>query len=637
MNNYDKLLREKENNQPLNDSNKEKNWAALEIQLLNTSNKPKRASNGRVKNLFKPLLGLVAVFIVGLFALKYFKTKTPDIIEPSVSKKRSAVKPPMPKLNVPYEIYTYDAATGDTLFTNNGSILIFPPNAVLDNNGKVVTGKVEIRTREFNDPLDYYMAGIPMKYDSAGVKYTFVSSGMIDIKAYQNGTLLKVNPNAKPQLNLVSTNKDKNTNLYVLDTVTGQWINKGKDEVNNVQVNLQKHSTDIPQGAPQNNNVQSQSNLAMAEEENTEPLEKPIQPQKASGQNPTIKITIDPRSFKELLAYDNLKFEVLNSNTEAVGENSKTEWDNVELLQKEGGKNYIAKFSSGGKSVQYEVKPVLEAKDFDAALRVYNEKIKAYYDLQKSRIANEHLKRDTLALRDKTIEEENKKTAANNELIIGENKLIEIENKRIEELNILIVARNKKIKEERDRYLVEIKRQQKISDSLSSIWLTQSKSFEEEIRKQKRIADSEKRIADSLRIIWERDNRALAVKENLLRSFTIDNFGYWNSDQPTFQSGIPIIAKLIDDQNNILQPININAVFVGINRIMTYDNSNIFLLSNTNHIIWSVYQNEFYYLTSNEYAKLNISYKTRNITFRLNKYEGEANSISELRKILYGG
>ena len=34
MNNYDKLLREKENNQPLNESNKEKNWAALEKQLL---------------------------------------------------------------------------------------------------------------------------------------------------------------------------------------------------------------------------------------------------------------------------------------------------------------------------------------------------------------------------------------------------------------------------------------------------------------------------------------------------------------------------------------------------------------------------------------------------------------------------
>ena len=577
MSNYDKILREKENGRPIANADKEKHWAALEKQLLSSPKTSNDMLKGRLKNLSKPLLGLIIIIIIGILAVKYFKTKQYHKATLSVSQKSNVVKPPLPKLNIPYETFTYNAATGDTLFTQNGSILIFPKDAVLDNNGNVVTGRIEIQTREFNDPLDYCLGGIPMTYDSAGVRYTFISSGMIDIKAYQNGALLLVNPNAKPQLNLVSTNNSKSTNLYVLDTLTGQWINKGKDEVNNIIVNSQKRPTYIYSPLPSPETEMSDKDFELPKQENVKPIEKPLQPQRASGTNPTIKITIDPNSFKELLAYDNLKFEVLNSKTETVGEDSKTEWDNVELLHKQGSKNYIAKFSSGTRSVQYEVKPVLEGKDYDAAVNIYNEKIKAYYDEQKRRISNELSLKDTLAIREKAIQAENQKTEANSDAVIAQNKLIDIENKRVEELNILIIARNKKI---------------------------------------------------------DRKIRLLALNENLLRSFTIDNFGYWNCDQATLYRGIPIDATFTDSQNNLLQLTNISSVVTGVNRIMEYYNSNITVLPNSNHALWSVYQNEFFYLTFKEYENLNITTKTRNMTFKLNKYAG-ANSISELRKVVY--
>ncbi len=611
MSNYDNILREKENNVPLGNSDMEKNWAAMETQL----NSATQSTSKEVKFSFKKI-GLITA-VIGIVAFVIFaitKTKNQTIPNTDLSILKSTIKPPMPAINVPYETFTYDAEKGDTLFTKNGSIIIFPKNAVLNIKGEIVTGKVEIKTREFNDPLDYYMAGIPMTYDSAGVKYTFVSSGMIDIKAYQKNELLFVNPNAKPQLNLVSTNNERNTNLYILDTTTGQWINKGKDEVNDIAAKPKKDVSNA--GTIKSSKKTTGDDYIEEQPVDIASIAKPVPPQKASGKNPTIEIIIDPASFKELLVYNNLKFEVLNTATETVGEDSKTEWDNVELLLSDESAKYFAKFSKGSKSVQYEVKPVLEGKDYDAAVTVYNEKIKAYYDAQKKRKANEQMQRDTIALQDKLIDDENRKTEANNELVIAKNKITEIENKRIEELNILIIARNKKVAEAKKEYLLMLKREQKFSDSLNLV-----------LEERNRIS----------RLIWEKENRASALKENLLRSFTIDGFGFWNCDMPTYPSGIPISATFIDDKNNIIKLSYINAASYGVNRVLAYYNNNITVLPNTNHIIWSVYQNEFYYLTFKEYEKLHIKNDTRVCTFKLNKYIGASNTVVDLKKILYGG
>jgi hypothetical protein len=73
-------------------------------------------------------------------------------------------------------------------------MLYFPPQSLLDDKGKVITGKVTIRFREFADALDQYLAGIPMTYDSAGKKSQFVSSAMCEIKAEKDGLPVHVNP-----------------------------------------------------------------------------------------------------------------------------------------------------------------------------------------------------------------------------------------------------------------------------------------------------------------------------------------------------------------------------------------------------------------------------------------------------------
>ena len=57
---------------------------------------------------------------------------------------------------------------------------------------------------------------------------------------------------------------------------------------------------------------------------------------------------------------------------------------------------------------------------------------------------------------------------------------------------------------------------------------------------------------------------------------------------------------------------------------------------NTNHILWSVYQNDFYYITYKEYEKLKIRPDIKTFTFKLNKYKGKSNNVDDLKRILYG-
>jgi hypothetical protein len=85
----------------------------------------------------------------------------------------SFIQPPVKGVDIPFEKHSFLAEKGDTFIYKSGSILLFPPDAFLDKNGNVIKGKVDIAYREFSNPLDYYISGMPMSYDSWGIHYTF--------------------------------------------------------------------------------------------------------------------------------------------------------------------------------------------------------------------------------------------------------------------------------------------------------------------------------------------------------------------------------------------------------------------------------------------------------------------------------
>ena len=144
---------------------------------------------------------------------------------------KPCISPPIAGLNVNYTTYKIIAEKGASLDFKTGSKITIPKNAFVDEKGNVLKGEIELRYREFHDAVDFFVSGIPMTYDSAGVKYQFESAGMMEILAYQNGKQVNMAPKKSIDVELASNYKGTEYNLYKLDTNANNWSCLGKDKV----------------------------------------------------------------------------------------------------------------------------------------------------------------------------------------------------------------------------------------------------------------------------------------------------------------------------------------------------------------------------------------------------------------------
>ncbi len=463
------------------------------------------------------------------------------------------VHPPIEQADVPFSDFVVDASRGDTIMYSSGSVLLFPPDAFVDKNGNVVKGNINIKYREFSNPVDQFLSGIPMDYDSGGVKYTFESAGMCDIQAFKNGEPVFVNKNSKPEINLATTNIDPAQNLYYLDTVTQQWVNRGKSDI----LVLGKSNLEVKNPVIE-----------------TDDLPKPVQPYKVDGELPIIKVTIDTGSFAELMAYNNLKFQLDKSENRFNGEDSKIVWDDIKL--KKGSKygmyniQFIKASENINKSVEYKVRPVLEEKDYAKAIRIYDNQLKKY---------NQKIEDRKLA------DKANKAQYLKDSM---ENLKIAKENEKTERLNKIIEAKN---------------------------------------------AEIEKINAETLRY-----NRYVANENftnRILRNFTFDRFGIWNCDNPIHDSN-PILVQP-EFVDNVGKPIKLFTAMLFVknfNGLFELYDYKLPVSRDRENMIVGVYKGRFAYITYEDFKKLNITADTKSQTFPMQMVSEENNNYAFIKKLV---
>lgn len=131
------------------------------------------------------------------------------------------VKPPVKGLDVYPDVYSLNALTGSVLTYGSGTRIIVPSMAFEDANGGVVTGNVDVTYREFRDPIDIVLSGIPMQYDSGGVVGDFKSAGMFEINASQNGAEVYLREGKKIDMKFAVVDTASNYNFYNLDDKNG--------------------------------------------------------------------------------------------------------------------------------------------------------------------------------------------------------------------------------------------------------------------------------------------------------------------------------------------------------------------------------------------------------------------------------
>jgi hypothetical protein len=140
--------------------------------------------------------------------------------------------PPIPKADIKPDVYEIQPGNDTVIYHKSGSVISIPKDAFLNEKGEVIKTPVQLKFRMFSNPLDIYLAGLPMTFSNAsGEEMVFESAGMFEINASNNGKAVQVNSNSKIKVDAVSYSNDTKFNRYDLDPKTNTWKELGKDEI----------------------------------------------------------------------------------------------------------------------------------------------------------------------------------------------------------------------------------------------------------------------------------------------------------------------------------------------------------------------------------------------------------------------
>jgi hypothetical protein len=300
---------------------------------------------------------------------------------------KPCINPPIDGLNIPATIYKVTAEKGASLDFKTGSKITIPKNAFVDKAGKLLKGEIELRYREFHDAFDFFVAGIPMTYDSAGVRYQFESAGMMELLAYQNGEPVNVAPDKSINISLASNYPATDYNLYKLDTMQNNWSCLGKDKVLTQSTSGTKAITTNIAQVKQTEEYQTIENKITEVEKDKEAklaeLPKttviPKKPEQVKKERYSFNLDVDAKEYPELALYKGVLFEVGTENKNFTSDMYNITWEEATI--KEGpkkGDNYLLTLKKAPKKYDIVVYPVFEGKNYDVAMKEYQDKFTKY-------------------------------------------------------------------------------------------------------------------------------------------------------------------------------------------------------------------------------------------------------------------
>lgn len=325
---------------------------------------------------------------------------------PDNKQNKAFIAPPISKLNVPYTSYKVKAEQGATIKHKSNSKIIIPKKAFVDKQGQDIVGEVEIKYREFHNQADIIASGIPMNYDSAGVQSHLESAGMIDIKGYQNGEPVFINPKKQITVEFASEHKEDKYNMYELDTIAKNWtyISRDNSLLNKKQSlpaqplkSKEIEKTDSPKAIELQKQIDAIPPKIEAEKvtytQKVNQLPKHIEPNKpakAIAGRPQFQLDVNYKEFPELAAFKNAVFEVGSENKNYNSKLAEITWSSAEVSEgPQKGKNYLLTLKLRERVEKLIVYPALTGADYDKALKSYESKFAEYKTLAAKREADE--------------------------------------------------------------------------------------------------------------------------------------------------------------------------------------------------------------------------------------------------------
>lgn len=323
--------------------------------------------------------------------------------------------PPVEGIAAPaFANFRLDAAQGGAQAYSQGSKLVVPAYAFADDYGRLVEGEVDVYYREMHDYVDFFMAGTPMAYDSAGQVYQLESAGMIELYAEQNGQPVRLAVGKKIDIELISEisvpsnrlNVPPAYQVYYLDTLGKQWRYETIDNLAFLE------GVRIPEDDPlygqkqalmtklQALEAQKAQQIAALESRIPEPV-KPLRPEPAKGDLPTLELNFldgsvaveDTRGGqvqRELAqlqeTYASLIWQISNDSPAYDERAFSVEWASARLRPIDN-LNYELTLVHPQSQLTLIVSPVLLGEDYKRALERYSVALEAYWEQMEEREA----------------------------------------------------------------------------------------------------------------------------------------------------------------------------------------------------------------------------------------------------------
>lgn len=320
---------------------------------------------------WKGIATMAGIAGLGVLSIVYMITK-PGTVESHTSR---FVTPALKGVDVEYTVYNIAPAKDTILTFGRGTQLMVPAHAFLDAAGNRVEAAVQLKYREFHDPVDCIVSGIPMTYDSAGTRYHFETAGMLEILAFSEGKPVYVNPEAKIKVDMLSSNPGDHFNVYYLDTLKKNWTYISRDTS---YVTL-KTSVAAP--------FTANDSIVVPE------------PRKVDPELYNFDIAFDRASFPELAVFEKVRFEVCEDDKGFDPKYAAREWESAEIRKGSDAKHYLVTFTAGEESHTFKARPVFEGADFAKAKKLYDTRFTVYnkeLKFRKDREAEDSKKSDSL-------------------------------------------------------------------------------------------------------------------------------------------------------------------------------------------------------------------------------------------------
>lgn len=168
-------------------------------------------------------VGLVVLLLLGSLGTCLTRSDAPPLAEaPPPPPPASVVVPPCNAAPLPVVEIVLPANHADTTIEISASTDLHVPRAAfVDSAGAPVTEPVVIEVQEILNPVETFLAGIPMALDSGRV---LKSAGMFDIQGRTaSGGGIGIRQDRPLELELASLDADTAYTAWALDTLTGEW------------------------------------------------------------------------------------------------------------------------------------------------------------------------------------------------------------------------------------------------------------------------------------------------------------------------------------------------------------------------------------------------------------------------------